>query len=221
MLGGVLDESSTRVGSSGVTVGGMSIVCGRTGAVRTFGTDRVHTTKAGGVGDAVGCNGVLDDGGATGASVVTVGCNSVAIKGVVDNIGIEKAEDGFRDIGEHGPHTPPRRRGVVCYSTPPKTPLVGGGRKAAVGCEVALNGEVGPPTQCVVPAFPHVDAGHVPARLGGHVRGMRRPPVMGKDSCGLVGPDVYYIGDAAGDGSVAVEEADNKVRVRIGCRWLQ
>ena len=92
MLGGVLGESSTCVRSSGGTVGDMRIVCGRTGVEWIFGTDCAHTTKAGCVGDAVGCNGVLDDVGVAGASVVTVGCNSAAIEGVVNSIGIEKVE---------------------------------------------------------------------------------------------------------------------------------
>ena len=47
----------------------------------------MHTaTKAGGVGDAVGCNGILDDVGVTGARVVSVGCNSAASEKVVGGL---------------------------------------------------------------------------------------------------------------------------------------
>ena len=71
----------------------------------------------------------------------------------------EVIEDSFLDAGEDGPRTPPRRCGVECHSTPPKTTLLGDGRIAVAGSEDALNGEEGPPTQCVAPAFPTLHEG--------------------------------------------------------------
>ena len=73
----------------------------------------------------------------------------------------EVIEVGILDAGEDGPHTPPRRCAVVCHSTLAKTTLLGDGRKAAAGSEDAWNGEEGPPTQCVDPAFPTLHEGHV------------------------------------------------------------
>ena len=53
----------------------------------------------------------------------------------------EVIEDCFLDIGEDGPRTPPRRCGVECHSTPPKTTLLGDGRIAVAGSEAGVDSE--------------------------------------------------------------------------------
>ena len=65
--------------------------------------------------------------------------------------------------------------------------LAGNGPKADAGNEDTWNKEEGPPIQCVVPAFPEA---------GGC-----------SDKAVEVEPVAFYIGDAVGDGGVAVEVA--------------
>ena len=94
---------------------------------------------------------------------------------VVEREATEAAGFGARDWGvveevslgtdEDRPRSPPRRSGVEGCSTPPKTTLLGDGCKAAAGSEVALNGEEGPPTLCVVLALPTSHGGHVKPRI--------------------------------------------------------
>ena len=58
----------------------------------------------------------------------------------------EVIEDCFLDTDEDGPHTPPRRCGVECCSTHPRTAMFDAGCRAIDGNDGAINGEGGPLT---------------------------------------------------------------------------
>ena len=97
----------------------MSVVCDRACIDWTIGADCIHATKAGCVGDAVGCNGVLDVVGVIGASVVIVGCNSAAIEEVVGDCRGLLSEGSQLRIGMSAPLSlgAPRLGRLVCNRT--------------------------------------------------------------------------------------------------------
>lgn len=158
--------------------------------------------------------------------VVAVGTASVLIGGDVGEASGGNSSCGMEAVvgmprphvmdATVGPHTSqPRRRGIVCESTPPKTALQGDRCRMAAGNETASNGEEGLPTQCVVPAFPTAHGSlrvHEPEVTFGVLCAGRIGEAGGEaggcsDKAVEVEPVVFYIGDAVGDGGVAVEVA--------------
>jgi hypothetical protein len=102
-----------------------------------------------------------------------VGCSSVGYEETVGGLPrppecVSGGKGGMSmglAIGDDGPRTPPRMTAVGSCSTPPKAALLGVGRRAAADSEMVANGDVGPLTQCAMPAFPTVHGGHVKARI--------------------------------------------------------
>ena len=118
-----------------------------------------------------------------------------------------------------GPNTPPPRccGGEYC-STPPKAALGGNGcRAAAVSVAAldgeegaALDGEEGPPTLCVVPAFPTSHGGLVRARIANIeevVQAYREEGGLSEAArASAIEPDAEDIGEAEGGSSAGIEK---------------